>query len=245
MDWTKAKSILIVALILTNLVLIFSYAFREEDMLQSSDTILADTIDHLESKNIYIRTEIPEKYGRMPVLYVEYDKMDMEQIVKELADQQPVVLVPGNDEQMIQLAISFIEKCGLYSEHVAFDNIKKNQETTTVSFKNNIDGIQIEDSYIICDVAEDGRIVRLDRYWLEPVEYGKMKKQITSASRALIKFMSEKEGEERAYIDDISLIYWLDSDSFETQSPISDTAFPTWKITYNGGKTQYIVAHEQ
>ena len=132
-----------------------------------------------------------------------------------------------------------------YIQNVTFDRIDKKGDITTVLFKNCIkDNIQIEDSYILCDI-KDGQVVNLERYWLKPIKYGKMKKQITPASKALIKFSSMREGDEKMYIDDISLIYWLDSESFEGEALISDTAFPTWKITYNGDKVAYIVAHDQ
>ena len=48
--------------------------------------------------------------------------------------------------------------------------------------------------------------------------------------------MSENTDEEKIYVQDISLVYWLDSSVFDTESPVTDTAFPAWKITYNRGK---------
>jgi hypothetical protein len=57
--------------------------------------------------------------------------------------------------------------------------------------------------------------------------------------------MSETTGNEKILIRDIALVYWLDSSVFDAESPITDTAFPAWKITYNNGKAARFMAWEQ
>jgi hypothetical protein len=57
--------------------------------------------------------------------------------------------------------------------------------------------------------------------------------------------MSEKTTEGKIYVEGLSLVYWLDSSVFDAESPVTDTAFPAWKITYNNGKIQHILAWEQ
>jgi hypothetical protein len=113
-----------------------------------------------------------------------------------------------------------------------------------VIYKNYINEIAIEDSIIICTIR-DGKIAEFERYWLNPVEVNDIEKEIISADTALIKFMSENTTGEKIYVHDIDLVYWLDSSAFNTEAPVTDTAFPAWKITYNRGKTQYILAWEQ
>jgi hypothetical protein len=88
-------------------------------------------------------------------------------------------------------------------------------------------------------------IVDFDRYWLNPVEMSDIEKEVIPAAAALIKFMSGKTDDEKIYVEDISLVYWLDASSFDVESPVTDTAFPAWKITYNRGNVRYILAWEQ
>lgn len=246
MDWTKAKSILIVALIVTNLVLIFTYTSENELFRSSDDEVAKETIQLLERKNIYVKTEIPEKHNPMATLSVEYDDADRDLIDEKLEQQTPVRGILSNEE-LQNMTKDFIQSCGLLTENVKFDHIRKNGEEFIVTYKNYIDKIAIEDSYINCTV-KDGKITNIERYWLKPVDKGPAKKAIIPAEAALMKFMSENEVNEineKINIEDISLVYWLDTSAFDTESPVSDTAFPAWKISYNHGKKIYILAYEQ
>ena len=130
------------------------------------------------------------------------------------------------------------------TENVTFENIDRKGSEILVNYKNYIKGIAIEDSHITCTVR-DGKIVDFERYWLNPVETGSMEKEVIPAGAALIKFMGENTAKEKIYIEGISLVYWLDSSAFDAESPVTDTAFPAWKITYNSGKSHYILAWEQ
>jgi len=137
-----------------------------------------------------------------------------------------------------------MEKCDLMTANVTFERVERLGEDILVIYKNYIDEIAIEDSEIICTVR-DGRITDVKRYWLNPVEVNDIEKEVISADTALIKFMSENTEGEKIYVQDIALVYWLDSGGFDAESPVTDTAFPAWKITYNRDKIQYILAWEQ
>ncbi|MPN35901.1 hypothetical protein SDC9_183403 [bioreactor metagenome] len=92
---------------------------------------------------------------------------------------------------------------------------------------------------------KDGKITDFRRFWLDPGEMSDSEKEVIPAAAALIKFMSENAGEDKIYVQDISLVFWLDSSAFNAESPVTDTAFPAWKITYNDGKVRYVTAWEQ
>lgn len=244
MDWTKAKSILIVALLITNLVLIATYVSQNNRFQDNEQEMQDVTIKLLEDKNIYIKTEIPKEHHRMSKLTVQYDKLNEDIIQKQLAEQKALSGSELTDENLISMTEKFLESCGLLTENVTFDSIDHTGENLTVNYKNYINGIAIEDSYIALTV-EDGKITDLKRYWLNPVEISKIEKEVIPAAAALIKFMSENETGEKIYVTGISLVYWLDSGTFDAESPVTDTAFPAWKITYNQGKVKYIPAWEQ
>lgn len=244
MDWTKAKSILIVALAVTNLVLIATYFFQNERFEANEKEMQDVTIKLLEENNIIVETDIPDGNPRMPKLTVQYDTVNEDIIAQQLADQNSLSDSEQTDEKIISMTTGFIEKCGLMTENVTFERMERRGEDILVIYKNYIDEIAIEDSEIICTVR-DGKIIDFERYWLNPVEVNDIEKEVISADTALIKFMSENTEGEKIYVQDMALVYWLDSSSFDAESPVTDTAFPAWKITYNRGKIQYILAWEQ
>jgi regulatory protein YycI of two-component signal transduction system YycFG len=248
MDWTKAKTILIVALVVTNLVLIATY-FIQNNRFENDETDKKDvTIRLLAEKNIFVETEIPDERPKMARLTVRYDKMDENAVDQQLAAQTPLPAEEQTDENLVAAATEFIEKCGLMTENVTFSHIARTgsgtNAETAVFYKNYINGVAIEDSHIICTI-KDGRITGFERYWLNPVEVDDIEKEVTPAVTALIKFMSETANGEKIHVKDIALVYWLDSSAFDAESPITDTAFPAWRITYNEGKTAYVMAWEQ
>ena len=244
MDWTKAKTILIVALIVTNIVLIATYLYQNNGFESDDQEMQEVTIKLLESKGIYVETDIPEEHPRMPKLTVQFDKMKEDVINEQLADQKSLAFNKLTDKKLKEITAVFIGNCNLMTDNVTFDSIERIGNDIRVTYKNYIDGIAIEDSYIICTIT-GGKITDLKRYWLNPLEVSENKKEVIPASAALIKFMSENKSEEKRHVQGISLVYYLDSSSFDAESPVTDTAFPAWKITYNRGKIQYIPAWEQ
>ncbi|HVI41101.1 MAG TPA: two-component system regulatory protein YycI [Anaerovoracaceae bacterium] len=244
MDWTKAKSLLIVALIVTNLLLIATYYFQSDRFQNDRKEMQDATIKLLEEKNIFVETDIPKEHPRMPKLTVQYDKLNEDVIDEQLANQEALPEAEQTDENLISMTTGFIKRCNLMTENVTFDSIERTDKIIRVTYKNYIDGIAIEDSDIICTVT-DGKITDFKRYWLNPVEVSDNQKEVIPAVAALIKFMSENTEEEKIYVQKIALVYWLDSSAFDAESPVTDTAFPAWEITYNQGKVQYVSAWEQ
>lgn len=75
MDWSKAKTILIVAFIITNLfisIVIINNRPKGEPTL--SKDFIANVEKLLEEKNIYIETKIPEKIPYLNSMIVEFEK---------------------------------------------------------------------------------------------------------------------------------------------------------------------------
>jgi len=245
MDWTKAKTILIVALLFTNLVLIAFYFSQNNNFESDAREMQEVTVKLLESKNIYLKTDIPDEHPRMPKLTVQFDTMD-ENLIQEQIDRQKVLSdkEQADNDKIKEITTKFIENCGMMSENVKLGKIERTNSGIKVTYKNYMNGVTIEDSYIIFTIV-DGKITDFQRYWLDPLEVSEIKKEVIPAVAALIQFMSDNKAEEKIYVQDISLVYWLDSSSFDAESPVTDTAFPAWKITYNRGKIQYVPAWEQ
>ncbi len=244
MDWTKAKSILIAALVVTNLILIVTYIFQNNSFDNNEKEMQDVTISLLAENNIFVETEIPKGHQRMPKLTVQYDKISEDMINEQLVNQVKLSDAEQTDENLIAVTSALIENCGLMTENVTFDSIDRKDGEIKVNYKNSMDGIAIEESYIICTI-KDGILTDFKRYWLNPVEVNDIRMQVIPAVSALIKFMSENTEAGKIYVKDISLVYYLDSDSFDVESPVTDTAFPAWKITDNHGRIKYIMAWEQ
>lgn len=244
MDWTKAKTIVIIALLITNLFLIITYGISRGEPQRDEKERQAETIALLEKRNIFIETEIPEGRGRMPVLTVEYDHLDQTLLLQEIQKQETLPGAQRSEKGIQEKVQEFLADCGVWSEHVTLDRIEQEENRMILFYKNVVGETLLEDSYMVCTV-EGGRVTALSRYWLKPLEFGKAKQDTISPSVALLHFMSENKEEDVIYVDKMEMVYWLDPASIDTESPVLDTAWPAWKITYNNGKVVHIDAYEK
>ncbi|WP_432405757.1 hypothetical protein [Wukongibacter sp. M2B1] len=89
MDWAKAKSILIVAFLITNLFLGYN-VFKDSEIRHYAYTISIEKIDAVrelfQEKNIIINADIQEKMKKLPQFTVEYETYDRELIEERFPD---------------------------------------------------------------------------------------------------------------------------------------------------------------
>lgn len=259
MDWSKAKTILIIALLFTNLILLWNYDFKSDTKTPDADT--EALLKVLEAQDIYLDVELPGKHADMPILSIRYQQTD-KALVREKIAEANTVEPDSLDEIYVSAAEGFIKELGYDSDTMVFSEVRngenlpfetpkdfaaadeiENPEAVCkqVVFRNIFEDIPVEESYMICTYV-DGKLTDFNRYWLEPVETGKRKMHTVSAASAMVTFMSEQSEKEPITVEDIRLVYWLDDAGFDAETAVSDTAFPAWKITYNGGKTTHIEA---
>ncbi len=232
------------ALLLTNIFLIGTYLIQSEDWSNSDGKMEQVTIDLLKDKNIILNTNMPDEYQKMPKVTVQYDTID-KTLYEALLLDDAICSLPNVDDVTLKTSTeTFLKECKIFTKNVAFDKIQRTEDMISVRYRNLVDGIPLESSYIIFTIS-DARIVSMDRYWLNPVELSDTKKSVIPASVALLRFMKEEESPDEKVVDEISMVYWVDSSSYEVESFVSDTAFPAWKISYNHGKISYIPAWEQ
>lgn len=243
MDWPKAKTILIIAFLATDLFLVVSLGFQGYKATEYTDreTILAV----LERQNIYVQVSLPQKHSDMPVVYVQHEKYDEAHIEALLAACQPLPPNTREDVEYQKEAERFIRDVGISQETLVFDKILQDANGTTVVFRNEIGGIPIEKSAIFCTFKE-GVLVEFEWDWLRVDGFNNRKQETISAIDALLVFMEMKPDaqEGRIVIEGVQMVYWLDENSINVNA-IMDTAIPAWKITYNGGSVEYINAYEQ
>lgn len=244
MDWTKAKTILIVALLITNTFLIVLYITSKNDVSSTDETLLAETIAILEEKQIFVRSELPEEHSKMAVLFVEYDQVDNDFINSKLLEQMFAHEKEKPEGSAGEIAENFIKSCNLWTSGTILDRIHEHDGKTLVSYRNEFEGIPIEGSYIKCTI-EDGKVIDIDRVWFNPIRLGKSKKATISASAALIDLMRSKDAGESIVVENMEMVYWLDFSDYAEETTISDTALPAWRITYNDGQIRHVPAYSE
>lgn len=242
MDWTKAKTILIIALLVTNIFLFVTYTMSNADNGPSEEELLSETIALLEEKKIYVKGNLPNVHQKMPVLMVEYDRLDPDFLRGKLSEQTPLDGERESREGILKTTEAFLKNCGIWSPNVVLNKVDQQESKTYIHYRNEYEGILVEDSYIICTV-ENGIITEIDRFWLKPTGFGQAKKATISASAALINLMRSKDERDAILVEDMELVYWLNPSDYEGETAISDTALPAWKITYNGGQIRHIPAY--
>jgi regulatory protein YycI of two-component signal transduction system YycFG len=247
MDWTKAKNIIIVALVVTNLVLIGSLFIEYVNTQKIEKLVLADTILMLQSRKISIETELPGKIGSMPTLYIEYDNADEAIIEENLKNQEGILGIEIDEKGVENYVNNFLVSCNIMTENVVIYKIANEKGIYNVEYKNIVNKIPLEDSYIKC-IFKDGKIQEFKRIWLKPLELGKTKRQVMSISSALVRFMNKigesADKDNEIKVEKIEFVYWLDTTALDLNSPVSDTAFPAWKFTFNKGKVIHILAYK-
>ncbi len=247
MDWTKAKNIIIAALVITNLVLIGSLYVKFSDKQETEKQELSDTISVLESRDIKVDTTLPKNIGNKPLLYIEYDNADQSLIDEKLSNQAGISS-QNVDQAVVEKYINdFLAECNILTKNVVLKNIEDKNGVYTIEYKNMVEDIALEDSYIKF-VFSEGKIIDFKRIWLKPLDFGKTKREIIPISSALIQFMNKikesPEKESSIVIYGIELVYWLDTSALDLNSPVTDTAFPAWKFTYKNGEVIHIGAFE-
>lgn len=241
MDWSKAKNILIVALIATNIFLLFTYLTKNETDHKIVDKDVLFTV--LEGKNIFVDTQIPDKYENMPAINIEYNNENQDLIEKNLKSDRYNISADSKKEAYHKAASQFMEDCQLLNENLIFDKVVTSGKSTVVKYKSCYKKIAIEDSFVGVTFL-NGKIQDVTRQLLTPKPQSKKKLEVTSPEEALLMFMSEKDPEEVIHVEKIELVFWVNDSGFNGESLVSDTAFPAWQITYNGGKTKYIDAYK-
>jgi len=240
MNWPRAKTILIIAFLITDLILIAAYALP--GFRTSAQADYQTLLDVLGRKNIYVEAVIPQQNDDMPVLYVQHETLDEGELRTQLMRQTPVSA--DDNDTYSKAAAAFIKDAGLSDDTLAFKEIERAGGHVSVFFENRIGGVLMEENHIAC-VFYNGVIIKFDYHWFRVDDVGNRKQRTISAVDALLFFMDSvtPEEEEKIIVEKLELVYWLDEGGIDADV-ITDTAVPAWKVVYNGGQVVYINAYE-
>ncbi len=287
MDWSKAKNILIIAFIVTNLLLVFYLGkdmYSGSDLQIISDKYLQDVKDHLEENNIRIKGSIPKEILSMPLLMVKYRHIDPEAAAKQFLGENYTrvregrytaedksLMVLGNkklvyknntseiidygidEDEAEVLATQFLKEQNLYSsqlvmEQVYYGVVKEFDEVPLYklvyhqTYKNRFLG----ESYINVYVNYRG-VVGMEALLLTTEKTQQAKSKIITASDALLRKMSDiiNDNQGEILITKIEVGYYFNPEEIQLadwENIASGTAFPSWRIILQNGKTYYVEA---
>ncbi|MBQ7606229.1 MAG: two-component system regulatory protein YycI [Firmicutes bacterium] len=235
MDWTKAKTILIIALIATNVFLIYSLLDRHSDRGEMTNEKVI--LQLMEQRNIELEVDIPRLHPSLRIIQGEYLSVDREEIAA-LAQRMPAAT---SDYEGV--AEDFLEYLGILDDETVYEETELFEDgdiDASVRFKNEVEGLQIAENYIEV-YFKDGRITDMNYHWLDDVEVSPRKIETMSAAVALMSLVNQQPGAKMT-ITGIELVYWVPDTDMELGETVSDTAFPTWEITLASGEKKYVGA---
>lgn len=238
MNWSKAKTILIIALIVTNIFLLTSHLMRHQEMSEVTNKAALSQI--LAERGVRLETDLPMSRGELPVVQGEYLSLDDED-VQALIETQTQTISEESDEAYREEAEEFLTYLGVMEENVTFESVKgQTGGDVRVRFVNTIGGLDVAGNYMDCYFRR-GRIERFEYFWLKPTNISQRRMETISAATALM--TADYEQAVGMQIWDVQMVYWVpDTQEMEIDSAISDTAFPAWQITTSAGEKIYVEA---
>ncbi len=238
MDWTRAKTILIAALLMTNLFLVLMYVSDgggDEIGIDCDDVVTL-----LETKNIFLETEIPGTFPAAEVLTVNHIEFKDDEIAA-LTEAVKAVPAGADDREYIKSAKEFFEYMGLSCDYLYCTDVQRDGDTVALEYKTRVDDIDVEVSHMVC-TFKNNKIQSVSGNWFESQRLSKKKFEALPAVEALLSFVSDRPEQGPITIKDIEPVYWIGDEYNEDVGFLSVTALPAWKITYNDEKTVYIDA---
>ena len=243
MDWSKAKNIIIVVLVLTNLFLILMYGGEYVKKYEDDHSVYEYTMNVLSEHDITVKCDIPDEAERMHSLVVSYGEHDEDAIQQLINSSEPLAENRRHTEGYGAAADQFIKQSGYDGEGTKRMTVNISEERVEAVYKNYYEDIPLEVCYMKV-IFTDGKISGFERKWMEVVEESSTKTEVMSPLSALLYFMSEVQPEEGTVIENIYMTYWIDSYDL-SGNVLYDTALPAWCIEYNGGQRQYVSSSVQ
>lgn len=128
MDWSKAKTILIVSFLITNILLgVFVVSSDNMEDATLSEDFKRDVISMLNEKDIELNTQLPTINPSLPPIIVEYEQLKAVKINEDFFQSKGDIILRGNSSQIV------------YGREVI--EIKNNK---ILSYKNNSEDIKYE-----------------------------------------------------------------------------------------------------
>ena len=257
MDWAKAKSILIVAFIITNIILgynLYINQFKDEKKSFFEDSYMNRVTEVLKTKNIKILCKVPKYTPQLSRLSVKYEVVDEKtkkffekpENIKIVADKKllytdDITLNSYNIENAKKEGESFLVKHNL-DENVYVKEVSFNKEYIEVNYGEKYKNYFLEQSYMKLKFYKNGKM-KFERLWLIPTDENDQKKRVMTSVEAITNIYDKLQQNDN--IVEIQLGYYNEID--EKRDLINtkiSTAFPMWRIKTSSNKYYYTQAFD-
>ena len=251
MDWAKAKTILIIALIALNVFLVVSFGVFREPITpeETSDDLTAEMATLLEARSIDMKTDLPAAAGARSFVTVDRIALSERTINRLIAKESALAPEERNEENIRAKAQAFLEELGVWNENTFIAKYEVGGDgSVLLTFGSMVDGIPLELSNLYCYVS-GGKIAVVIGVWMIGHETGETARETITPIDALLSFAGDVPRSRDAqgdlvplHITKMEMVYHFDSDSMANGLTVSDTAFPYWKFTYIVGSEEESVS---
>lgn len=257
MDWSRAKTYLIIAFIVTNLLLIWSIFSDIIDTQQQnffSKQSIANLKSLLDQKKIRLDCKLPKTKKKMRILYAEYQTIDEQKYQKifqsepsmqinlisgkQLTVKNKQLLRPYDTVQACHAAEAFITKYRLGDEHMLRYTLT-DQESIQVIYEPDYRKNFSEGHYLKLSFFKSGGFV-LEMIRLKISKDTPFQELTTTSVEAVMQASTEMEPGEVIKAIDLGYQYEEHQTNFEQAQFF--TAFPSWRIHTDKDKVYHIQA---
>lgn len=244
MDWSKAKNVMIIALLITNIFLLYTYSQKYSAKVEMTDSINFSQM--LEERGLHLKTKMPEGKSKMPSLTLSYTSPTKQKIKRLLGSEKfnpndgrkQNNYAEASDRLMQELDFSLAD---FVREGPVIENDKGDM---VVTYYSTFDGYPIHAQPIHVHFRE-GKLSKLTGKVAVAMPSTKRGLSVIPPEEALLIFMREDlKAKEAVTVNGIELVYWANNEDMSEEQLVSDTAFPAWKISAEG-KDYYIDANRR
>jgi regulatory protein YycI of two-component signal transduction system YycFG len=266
MDWSKTKTILIFALIITNIFLGVVYFRDTDDQPIAIDEQLQLLLDN---KNVQIDDDVTTLPNAIDSIVVRYDIYKLDQIVQNFlgddtrinagviqnddytltienrnelivqAIDQPATTTTIAREKAIETAERYLINHGFNSGQILLDSAEKQDNYYKITYRNEFEDKFLKDSYMILHVHDQG-VIYFKRKWLTVEEKLDNPRPIIPIEKAIYRFANQVNSDTAVKVEDIQLGYALENTLIE--NVYSGEALPFYVFILDSGEKIYIEA---
>lgn len=257
MDWSRTKTVLIWAFLITNLLL--GYILYKDFLVDSKREFFTQEYRKnlnllFEKKDIKIKTELPtitQDMGPITVVYDFYTQDQLKKIFfepegeyttidgKEIRYKGKMKFNEFNEKEAKINAEIFLEKYGFTKDRY-LKYIQKGNDYIKVVYSGRTEEYFLDGCYIEFFIATDGNFT-FKSVWFKPINDKFQKGDIITSVEALIKAYSKIP--KGSTVEEVIQGYYLDAD-LNSKNTTMAKAFPVWRIKYDSNKYIYIQALE-
>ncbi|MCF6094648.1 two-component system regulatory protein YycI [Microaerobacter geothermalis] len=220
MDWSKAKSILIVAFLLLNIFLVYQN-LNKEGILQKNlgqDELVSETLSLLQEKQIVITAPLPKENSPLPYLYVNMTNQEEKRVTID-----KTLSSPTNVEEINKV---LEEKIPWFKEYIYLPSLSTGQTLTYIQTFQQIPLFGAELNVFL----KNNRITGYNQILYRVINIGEKRPTISyyMAIRTLVDngIIGNKES-----ITDIKLGYYGQVNNTDGVQVL----VPVWRVTHDSG----------